>query len=724
MDENLLSSMLSAWPDCADAFKGVSIPLANSIKSLRAGRVFPFESFLVVSEVRAECGSDFYRFLRLISLLINAQPLRFLAEADSSGFLEPEGLWSRIINAQVLILKGDIKALICKPASFWVEPSVCELLQNVRIAAFLAVGQLDDALGMLGETDSFLSLERVRFKARYYARQGNYLAALKLLSEAAERVPSHLPLRLQLCDLVFENRDSERAIPTLRAALNEFGEHPGLLPFVARAKLHNREPSLAARAKLSERCWLSIEKRRTKQDGNLLSAYDHLGRSDWLMYLPQSWHQDKVSSLDLQANLVMQLASVQDPDYERHTAQLVESLRCHHLFDRHINVDPPPRSLSASVLDGSHSLDVIWITGDIANHPVCRFLLGFFQSRKNSIRHRHRIASLQPPARKFLEYFTNNVGVEVIDLSGLHAEAKTAGLRCLQADVAVDLSGWTGGNHVTGWMARIAPVQVNYLGYFASTGIRETDFWLGDEWLFPEPMQEWHAETVMRLPRCFIAWQPPSCLVEAGVNVSAPPQDPAIRFGCFNHFRKVSDACLAAWAQILRLVPEARLVLKGTTAFDQGSQELTRRRLLRQGIEPNRIDWLTLTPTPQEHLEQYSQMDVALDCFPNSGCTTTCEALWMGVPVVTLLGRGYVSRMSAAVMAGAGLESWIATDVDGYVALAVAQADHLRELRANRSQWRERLKASPLGDAADLFTHLEAAFSQMAAQVRAGSLAS
>ena len=159
------------------------------------------------------------------------------------------------------------------------------------------------------------------------------------------------------------------------------------------------------------------------------------------------------------------------------------------------------------------------------------------------------------------------------------------------------------------------------------------DYWLGDSSLFPSNTNEWCTEKLWRLPRSFIAWNPPHYLIESSIDVGPPPEASGIRFGCFNHLRKISDGCLLIWSKILDAVPDSRLVLKGTTNFDSGSTELTRRRFMRQGIDPSRIDWLPLTPTPQEHLQQYSYMDIALDCFPNTGCTTTCESIWMGVLV-------------------------------------------------------------------------------------------
>jgi predicted O-linked N-acetylglucosamine transferase (SPINDLY family) len=239
------------------------------------------------------------------------------------------------------------------------------------------------------------------------------------------------------------------------------------------------------------------------------------------------------------------------------------------------------------------------------------------------------------------------------------------------------------------------------------------DYWLGDAELFPADSREWHTETLWRLHRPFIAWQPPADLPEGQVDVTEAPSG-AIRFGSFNNNRKLSDRTLALWAAILARLPEARLVLKASAGDDKPTQELLARRMRRQGLDPERVEWLALTSGCIEHLQQYRHLDVALDPVPNGGCTTTCEALWMGCPVITLAGSHYVSRMSTAVLRGAGLPAWVTASEEQYVQLAVEQALQLQKLRQNRSHWRTTLASSPLGNAADLMVHLEQAFVAMA----------
>ena len=184
-----------------------------------------------------------------------------------------------------------------------------------------------------------------------------------------------------------------------------------------------------------------------------------------------------------------------------------------------------------------------------------------------------------------------------------------------------------------GFHKRLSQIQVSYLGYFASTGIPNVDYWLGDHELFPNPMLEWHTEKIWRLPRCFIAWNPPDQLPESQVEVvdSTHQSSSGIHFGSFNHHRKLSDSTLYQWGKILSHIPDSRLVLKSGHKEDNSTSALLRQRMFRAGLDPSRVVWLPRTSGVIEHLQQYSYIDVALDCFPNGGCTTTCEALWMGV---------------------------------------------------------------------------------------------
>ena len=286
-------------------------------------------------------------------------------------------------------------------------------------------------------------------------------------------------------------------------------------------------------------------------------------------------------------------------------------------------------------------------------------------------------------------------------------------IRDLNLDIAIDLGGWTANSVPSLFASRIAPTQINYLGFFASSGIPEMDFWLGDKCLFPEPMHEWHVESIYRMRRCFLAWHPFDNLPEGNVSVTAPPNSSNIVFGCFNHVRKLSDETLRLWGKILASIPGSKLALKAYTSDDPGTVYLLKRRMIRCGLDTQRVIWLPTPPKPEDHLAQYGMMDVSLDPFPNGGCTTTCEALWMGVPVITLCGDSYVGRMSSAVLSGANLSEWIAKSEDDYLDKAIQAADQLSHIRQSRNQLRDHVISSPLYDVSSLNSELWNTFETM-----------
>ena len=245
------------------------------------------------------------------------------------------------------------------------------------------------------------------------------------------------------------------------------------------------------------------------------------------------------------------------------------------------------------------------------------------------------------------------------------------------------------------------------------------NYWLGDSEIFASPMKQIYSESLLRLKRCFIAWNPPSALPESKIDVPEISFDikSSVRFGCFNNHRKFSDETLATWAILLNSIPDSSLVLKEFHKLDTASSYLFARRMARAGINSDQIKWIPRANSITDHLNQYSLFDIALDPFPNGGCTTTCEALWMGVPVVTLTGTTYVSRMSSAVLAGSNNHSCCASSIQQYIDICRSLAGDIFHLRRHRDSWRRSIETSDLGNTADLATQLECYFLALKALV-------
>jgi predicted O-linked N-acetylglucosamine transferase (SPINDLY family) len=206
----------------------------------------------------------------------------------------------------------------------------------------------------------------------------------------------------------------------------------------------------------------------------------------------------------------------------------------------------------------------------------------------------------------------------------------------------------------------------------------------------------WASETLVRLAGCFLCY--------SGLKDAREPADPpcqktgVVTFGSFNNPAKVSTATFDAWATLLTRLPEARLLLKGKSFADATTRALFRTRFGERGVAPERVDLVAWAPSSADHLALYERIDIALDPFPYNGTTTTCEALWMGVPVVTLLGDRHAGRVGASLLTQIGLTDWIADSVEDYVEIAVALAGNQAGLHDLRRLLRPRLAASPLCD--------------------------
>ncbi len=620
-----------------------------------------------------------------------------------SGF-RPE--WQEFLALQLALKRRDMQKLPAPTDPIWSRNNLAwQPLLITQAACALARSDLSECHRVLLRVQQPDCLEALRVRAALLLRQREYQSAVELLAPAVQRFPDHLELQAEFVNALLEARSQELTLPALRQALSRHGEHPRLLASVCTVKLLQRQPSLARRAAFIQRLWPNDAQKDQSRLSNVLVAYEQTGHADWLAHLSSSALQDASGQLAIQENRCLQLASVQSPLVPQQLQTVVEAYRRNPITSswsdwasRHPQSRPTSR------------LRIGWLSGDVCHHPVARFLLGFFEASAHRFQHNHILVNLRDHAgESHLDRFQRYPQLGHLDATAPDPFEKVRTIREARLDVAIDLSGWTGGHFMRGFLARLAPLQVNYLGYFASTGLPSMDSWIGDDGLFPSPMHEWHTETVHRLPRCFIAWQPSQQLDEAHEPVMTAPSG-GIRFGCFNHNRKLSDATLRLWGELLSSIPDSSLVLKANAASDPYTQTLLVRRMRRCGLDPERVIWLPLAPSHREHLQQYGHVDVALDCFPNGGCTTTCEALWMGAPVITLTGNHYVSRMSTAVLRGAGLADWCVNSPADYLALARQQADCLAELRSNRELWRQQVIRNPLGDAADLMQHLEQAF--------------
>lgn len=282
----------------------------------------------------------------------------------------------------------------------------------------------------------------------------------------------------------------------------------------------------------------------------------------------------------------------------------------------------------------------------------------------------------------------------IVDLSVLDDDAVDAAIRAERIDVLVELSGHTGGNRLTALASKPAPVMVTAIGYPNTTGLPAIDWRIVDSITDPPGAEACCTERLLRLDPCFLCYRPPE--LDASPTM---PADGPLTFGSFNNGAKISPACAALWARVLHAVPGSRLLMKTQTLADPSTQRELSRRLSAEGITEDRVEMIAWSPTRAEHLGLYGRVHVALDTIPYNGTTTTCEALWMGVPVVTVRGDRHASRVSASLLTAAGHPEWIAEDADGFVRIATGLLGDMDRLASLRSSLRDELRASPLLDA-------------------------
>ena len=273
-------------------------------------------------------------------------------------------------------------------------------------------------------------------------------------------------------------------------------------------------------------------------------------------------------------------------------------------------------------------------------------------------------------------------------------------------DILVDLAGHTRGNRFGAFAYRPAPIHLRYLCSCTTTGLSALDSCLGDAAPGPPDTMELTTETIWRLPRCWISYEP----VADAPEVATRESDAPLTFGCFNDLSKLGDEVVATWAQILVAVPDSRLLLKAAPFNHEAGRNVMMQRLQAQGIDAERV---ILRPRTPDYLVEYGDMDIALDPFPRTGGATTADALWMGVPVITLAGDRMIERQGVSMLTSVGLTECIADSREDYVKRTVALAGDPGRRRALREGLRERMRGSQLCDAEDMARAIEAAYAQM-----------
>jgi len=369
-----------------------------------------------------------------------------------------------------------------------------------------------------------------------------------------------------------------------------------------------------------------------------------------------------------------------------------------------------PRLLTPRSLDPEKRLRIAYLSPDFRTHSVAHFIAPLLEAHDRSVVETTCYATsnaedaMTERIRQAAEHWRPVFRMSDDDLAALIQDD--------QIDVLIELSGHTADNRLPMLAERVAPVQITYLGYPNTTGLASMDYRITDAVADPLGVTDgWHTEKLLRVEGGFLAYSAPPFAREMPVAEPPARKAGAITFGSFNNLAKTNDTLLQIWAAILARVPGSRLLLKAHGLRNEGA----RRRILKVlaaygGIAPERVCFMGHERSAADHLQRYHEVDLALDTFPYNGTTTTCEALWMGVPVLTLQGRCHAGRVGASLLSRVGLQEFVAQNQSDYVEKAVAWAKGRESLGELRSSLRERLLGSPVMDAGRLARGLETAF--------------
>ena len=514
-------------------------------------------------------------------------------------------------------------------------------------------------------------------------RQGDHAAAERLVRDVLERDPASADAQQLLGAVLLERGRHGEALPWLERALvaqPHFGTHYNL--GLARHAVGSLEAAVAA-----FRAALALRPGGVDALNNLGTCLLDLGfPAEGAEALRQAVAQPDASP-SVFSNLLLALQYL-----PKHS--LDESLQLHRRCGERIESAASPLPSRPPLAHGG-ALRVGLVSGDLRTHPVGLLLAGLLPELARAGLQCWVYSSRAGRAGDPLPDQLRGQVAAWRDIVALDDAAVARQVQADQIDVLVDLSGHTSHNRLGVFALRPAPLQVSWLGYGATTGLTRIDAVLGDPWSTPAGDETQFVERLVRLPVPRLPFTPPA-------NAPAPGEPPClgqghVTFGCFNNIAKVSPAVVGLWASILHAVPDACLFFKGRQFDHLAPRQALTAAFEGQGIEAARLRFEGFDER-REYLRAFAQVDIALDPFPFTGGMSTLDALWMGVPVVSMRGDRMIARQGEMILTPLALQDWLADGAVAYRQRAVAAAADHAALAQLRGQLRQRVAASPAAD--------------------------
>ncbi|MDE2335060.1 MAG: tetratricopeptide repeat protein [Rhodospirillales bacterium] len=584
-----------------------------------------------------------------LALMLTGDPAAAEAAFETASRLEPTSIPPALHRAEAAWAAGhaevELARLQCEPSA---EP-----------ASLAARGLLLDRLGRRDDAEDLLEAAAIlapdsalvaRVRADALTRTFDAGAAVAAIERALELDPRSVELRNNLGAALVRAQRHSRARTVLEALVTEIGPRPGPLCNLANARVSSGD-----------------------QEGGVAAAREAVASSP----------EETIAWRALGNALVYHPAAT-----GRELREIAERAAA--------ALQAPPAPAFANTPEPDRRLRLGLLSATLKTHPVGWLTLAGFEALDPTA---FEIIAFSQPigahpdtmTRRFRALASDWVVADT-DLAGKRAER----IRARGIDILVDL----GGHGDQGWAAtcawRAAPVQIKWVGAQSHTsGIAAMDWFITDRWESPPGAEALHTERLLRMPDGYCCYSPPPYAPEI-----APPPALArgfVTFGCFNNLAKITPQVIETWARILARVADSRLLLKAPQFSEAEIAASVQARFAALGIAPARVELRGASPH-RSLLGQYADVDIALDPFPYTGGLTTCEALWMGVPVITRPGDYFAARHSASHLANVGLRDWVAADIDSYVERAVAKAADLPALATLRARLRAEMAASPLCD--------------------------
>jgi len=389
---------------------------------------------------------------------------------------------------------------------------------------------------------------------------------------------------------------------------------------------------------------------------------------------------DARSNLSFTFNYVEKLSS--------HEAQ-TEAKR----FGLKVSERAQPKFTTWDVPTRVEKLRIGFVSGDLRNHPVGYFVEGLLEQLNLS-----QFEIFAFPTTLTSDDLTNRIKpffTEWTPINGISDQAASTLIHQNRIHVLIDLSGHTKHNRLGVFSYKPTPVQVSWLGYFATTGLPEMDYFLGDPQMSPASEANHFTENIWNLSETWLCLKPP--VHTSSVSTSPALNNYFVTFGSFGNLSKMNDKVVETWSSLLHRIDKSRLILKSKQLGDPAQIEEVKNRFQKFNIPVERL--ILEGPESREaYFEAYQRVDIVLDTFPYPGGTTSVDSLWMGVPVLTLKGNRFLSHLGESIAINAGNSDWIAADVSDYVNKAVQFASDLDRLAQLRSTLRDRVLRSPLFD--------------------------